>query len=263
MDKRQPEQLSGIRAALANAGTGSALVTLGIVDGLPDLGHPALRGASIEILETMVPPDCGGPDAHGTAVCSIIFGRSNAVCGLAPGCLGLSLPIFFRKGTDPETRPVSQLDLARAISFGLERGVSIINISAGQKSATVEPDSHLEQALQAAIERRVLLIAAAGNDGCACIHLPATEFAYAIGPRHARRCPRLSIPVGRPELRLAAMRRKGPKLRGLMFPQSAEPRLHFLPGSAVGYLQKLLLATLLPAGPQERRALLVLRPCSF
>ena len=88
-----------------------------------------------------MPPDGGGPDAHGTAVCSLIFGRSNAVRGLAPGCLGLALPIFFRKGTDPETRPVSQLDLARAISFGLERGVSIINISAGQKSATVEPNS--------------------------------------------------------------------------------------------------------------------------
>ena len=182
MEERQPEQLSEIRAALAGAGTGSALVTLGIVDGLPDLGHPALRGASIEILETMVPPDCGGPDAHGTAVCSIIFGRSNAVRGLAPGCRGLALPIFFRKGTDPETRPVSQLDLARAISFGLERGVSIINISAGQKSATVEPDSHLEQALQAAIARRVLLIAAAGNDGCACIHLPAAvESVLSVG----------------------------------------------------------------------------------
>jgi cyanobactin maturation PatA/PatG family protease len=182
MDEGQPEQLSGIRAALAGAGTGSELVTLGIVDGLPDLGHPALRGASIEIFETMVPPDCGGPDAHGTAVCSIIFGRSNAVRGLAPGCLGLSLPIFFRKGADPETRPVSQLDLARAISFGLERGVSIINISAGQKSATVEPDSHLEQALQTAIERRVLLIAAAGNDGCACIHLPAAvESVLSVG----------------------------------------------------------------------------------
>ena len=47
------------------------------------------------------------------------------------------------------------------------------------------------------------------------------------------------------------------------FPNPLSPGLHFLPGSAVGYLQKLLLATLLPAGPQERRALLVLRPCSF
>ena len=134
MEERQPEQLSEIRAALAGAGTGSALVTLGIVDGLPDLGHPALRGASIEILETMVPPDCGGPDAHGTAVCSIIFGRSNAVRGLAPNSRGLALPLFFRKAGDAQLRPVSQLDLARAVSFGLEGGMSPSSISAPAKS---------------------------------------------------------------------------------------------------------------------------------
>ncbi len=175
-------QLEAIHAALAGAGTGSASITIGIVDGLPDLRHPALREASIEIMEAMVPPDSGAPDAHGTAVCSIIFGQSEAPRGLAPDCLGLALPIFFRKGSNPETRPVSQLDLARAISFGLERGVSIINISAGQKSATVEPDAHLEQMLEAAIERRVLLVAAAGNDGCACIHLPAgVESVLSVG----------------------------------------------------------------------------------
>jgi cyanobactin maturation PatA/PatG family protease len=182
MAEEQPERLDAIRAALAGAGLGSASVTVGIVDGLPDLSHPALRGASIEILEAMVPPNSGGPDAHGTSVCSIIFGQNDALHGLAPGCRGLALPIFFRNGTDAATRPVSQLDLARAISFGLERGVSIINISAGQKSATAEPDSHLEQALKAAIERRVLLIAAAGNDGCACIHLPAgVESVLSVG----------------------------------------------------------------------------------
>lgn len=178
----QPTQFDAIRTTLAGAGTGSAAVTVGIVDGLPDLSHPTLRGASIEILQAMVPPDSGAPDAHGTAVCSIIFGQSNAIPGLAPDCLGLALPIFFRKGADPASRPVSQLDLARAISFGLERGASIINISAGQKSATVEPDAHLEQTLEAAVERRVLLIAAAGNDGCAYIHLPAAvESVLSVG----------------------------------------------------------------------------------
>jgi cyanobactin maturation PatA/PatG family protease len=178
----QPEDLIGIHAALASAGTGSASVTVGIVDGLPDLHHPVLRGASIEILEAMVPPDSGGPDAHGTGVSSIIFGQNDPVRGLVPSCHGLALPIFFRKAAQSESRPVSQLDLARAITFGLERGVSIINISAGQKSATAAPDSHLEQALQTAIDRRVLLIAAAGNDGCACIHLPAAvESVLSVG----------------------------------------------------------------------------------
>ena len=92
------------------------------------------------------------------------------------------LPLFFRKANEGELRPVSQLDLARAISFGLERGVAIFNISAGQKSVTTETESHLEQVIQQSVERRVLLVAAAGNDGCACIHLPAgVEFVLSVG----------------------------------------------------------------------------------
>jgi cyanobactin maturation PatA/PatG family protease len=157
-------------------------VTLGIVDGIPGLRHPVLQGASIDVLETMIPPGATEPDAHGTSICSLIFGRGDSASGLAPGCSGLVLPLFFRKANEAELRPVSQLDLARAISFGLERSVSIINISAGQKSVTTETESHLDQVIHQSVERRVLLVAAAGNDGCACIHLPAgVEFVLSVG----------------------------------------------------------------------------------
>lgn len=176
----------GVRTALTSCGPGLPSVSIGIVDGLPDLSHPALRDASIDILEAMIPPNSGGPDAHGTSICSLIFGRGDTVHGLAPGCSGLVLPLFFRKETQGQSRPVSQLDLARAIGFGLERDVSIINISAGQKSATTETESHLDQVIQQSVERRVLLVAAAGNDGCACIHLPAAvEFVLSVGALNA------------------------------------------------------------------------------
>jgi cyanobactin maturation PatA/PatG family protease len=174
--------LAGIRSALSSAGTGSSSITIGVVDGLPDLSHPALRNASVEILKAMVPPDSSEPDAHGTSVCSLIFGRGESIRGLAPGCSGLILPLFFRKRTEGQLQPVSQLDLARAISFGLEHDVSIIDISAGQKSATAETESHLDQVLQQAKDRRVLLVAAAGNYGCPYIHLPAAvEFVLSVG----------------------------------------------------------------------------------
>ncbi|MGE0035446.1 MAG: PatA/PatG family cyanobactin maturation protease [Xanthobacteraceae bacterium] len=182
MEAQSHPQLTAIRAALASAGPGSSEILIGIVDGIPDLSHPCLRKAAIEIMDTMVPTDAGGADDHGTEICSLIFGSEAPIFGLAPGCSGLVLPLFLRKGTDPAIRPVSQLDLARAITFALERGVSIINISAGQKSATTEPEAHLEQALRHCAERRVLLTAAAGNQGCACINLPAgVEIALAVG----------------------------------------------------------------------------------
>ena len=129
----------------------------------------------------MIPPDCGAPDPHATGICSVIFGK-DPVRGVAPGCSGLILPLFFRKSTDAALRPVSQLDLARAIDFALEHDVSIINISAGQKSVTPETEAHLGQVLERSAERRVLIVAAAGNDGCACINLPATvEMVLAVG----------------------------------------------------------------------------------
>jgi len=167
--------------ALASCGAGSPSVKIGILDGLPDLSHPALDGASVQVLSAMIPPGSAAADRHGTSVCSLIFGRG-PVRGLAPGCSGLVLPLFFRDSNEGQSRPVSQLDLARAIAFGLEGGVSIFNISAGQKSATTETESHLSQVIQQSIERRVLLVAAAGNDGCACIHLPAgVEFVLSVG----------------------------------------------------------------------------------
>jgi cyanobactin maturation PatA/PatG family protease len=85
----------------------------------------------------------------------------------------LVLPIFFGTQAENRVRPASQLDLARAISFALEQDVSIINVSAGQKAASLEAETHLAQAVQRCAEERVLLVAAAGNDGCPCIHLPA------------------------------------------------------------------------------------------
>jgi cyanobactin maturation PatA/PatG family protease len=167
------DPLDGIRLALADALPGSSDVLIGVVDGVPDLAHPALKSASVDVLETMVPSDAVGADAHGTGICSLIFGQGDPVRGLAPGCSGLVLPIFFGSRSGGPVRYASQLDLARAITFAIENGASIINVSAGQKAFTPEAETHLEQAIQRCAERRILIVAASGNDGCSCIHLPA------------------------------------------------------------------------------------------
>jgi glutathione S-transferase len=182
-----PDVFQQLRAALKDAGPGLPAIKIGIVDGLPDLTHPALRTASIEILEAMIPDGSCAPDSHGTSVCSIIFGHSDDICGLAPGCSGLVLPIFFGNGPEERPRPASQLDLARGITFALERDVSIINISAGQKVAAAEADEHLDQALRRCAERKVLVVAAAGNDSCPCLHLPAgVSSVLAVGAADVR-----------------------------------------------------------------------------
>jgi hypothetical protein len=153
------DPLADLHQAIAPAFPGSPAIRIGVVDGLPDLSHSALDKGSIEILHAMVPPD-GAIDEHGTSVCSLIFG-SDPVRGLAPACSGLVLPIFFGGRREAAARPTSQLDLTRAIAFALEHDVAIINVNAGQKSWTVEPEAHLEQALQRCLENRVLTVASA------------------------------------------------------------------------------------------------------
>ena len=174
--------LDEVRASLESAVGGLPSIKIGVVDGLPDLEHPSLKGAPIEVLGTMIPDGACVPDQHGTQICSILLGTGDPIEGLAKGCSGLVLPIFFGGGWDGRPRPASQLDLARAIEFALQKDVSIINVSAGQKVAVAEGDGHLEQALRRCAEDRVLVVAAAGNDGCACLHLPAAKpTALAVG----------------------------------------------------------------------------------
>ncbi len=167
------DPLKELRTALLGAGPGLESIKIGIVDGLPDLTHPALKGASIEVLKIMTPDNVVMPDQHATGICSIIFANNHEVQGIAQNCAGLVLPIFFESLGDRQPKPASQLDLARAITFALESDVAIINVSAGQRVAAAKADTHLDHALRRCEERRVLVIAAAGNDGCACLHLPA------------------------------------------------------------------------------------------
>jgi cyanobactin maturation PatA/PatG family protease len=173
MSIQPSDPFSRLRSALVPAGRGLPSVKIGIVDGVPDLCHLAFQHAHVEVLSTMIPPGKILADPHGTGVCGLIFGDHYPVNGLAPDCSGLILPLFLRRTADEQPRPVAQIDLARAVAFGLEHGVSIFNISAGQKSATDEAEAHLEQALHMCSDRRVLVVAAAGNEGCACVHLPA------------------------------------------------------------------------------------------
>lgn len=166
------DPFASIQTALAGAYPGSPGIVIGVVDGVPDLSHPSLRASPVDILQTMIPADAHAPDPHGTGICSLIFGRG-PVRGIAPGCAGIVLPIFFANRSGERVRYASQLDLARAISFAVENGASIINVSAGQKTFTQEAEAHLEQAIGRCAEQRVLIVAASGNDGCSCIHLPA------------------------------------------------------------------------------------------
>jgi len=160
---------------------GSPDICIAILDGLVDMTHPCFEGANLTRLSTLVAGESsveGSMSAHGTHVASVIFGQpGSAVEGIAPRCKGLIVPVF------PDDRlKASQLDLARGIEQAVEAGANIINISGGQLTDFGEAEGWLENAVNLCKDKNVLLVAAAGNDGCDCLHVPAAlPTALAVG----------------------------------------------------------------------------------
>lgn len=159
-------------------------ICIAILDGLVDQTHPSLQSARLNRIETITPgsPDRGPATQHGTHVTSIIFGQHDGpVRGISPHCRGLIVPIF-KDAADGSIAPCSQLDLARAITQAVEAGANIINISGGELTPSGEAHPILSDAVQACADRNVLIVAAAGNEGCECLHIPgALPSVLAVG----------------------------------------------------------------------------------
>ena len=164
--------LAGL-SALAKETSGTARICVAILDSPVDRSHPCLESAQIEQPWLGDFTHCS---AHGTEVASVIFaaargGASDGVTGIAPLCRGLSVPIFE---CDPGRRPSThQQRLAGAICEALCAGAQVINVSAGEsvRQRTAHPD--LIEAVRACAAAGVLIVSAAGNEGCDCLHVPA------------------------------------------------------------------------------------------
>lgn len=165
------ELVPGLRALWAET-LGDPEVCIAVLDGPVDLSHPCFAGARLTVVDEWP----AGEDlaaAHGTHVASVLFGaHGSAAPGVAPGCRGVLVPVF-RPGPGGGVVPCTQIDLARAITRAVEEGAHVINISGGELAQSDVPHPVLANAVRLCADRGVLIVAAAGNDGCQCLHLPA------------------------------------------------------------------------------------------
>jgi hypothetical protein len=171
--------ISGI-AELHAITHGDPVIKIAVLDGPVDLRHPCFH----EPADNSLPGngEAVQPSAiqhlalhHGTAVYSIIFGKTGSpVQGVAPGCSGLNIPIYD-EDEQGNFSPASQLKLAKSIKIALSQGAHIINISGGQFSKYGDPEFLLKQAIADCYKAGVLIVAAAGNEGCNCLHIPAAD----------------------------------------------------------------------------------------
>ncbi|MBX9458887.1 MAG: S8 family serine peptidase [Rhizobium sp.] len=126
---------------------------IGLIDTRINVKHPSLAASRITLL-SLFDADIEPSGAHhGTAVAALLVGQG-AVPGLVQGSELVAIDAF-RKGD-----VATGFDLARAIEMLVARGVPVINMSLSG------PDNAILAAIVAeAVERNVLLVAAAGNDG--------------------------------------------------------------------------------------------------
>ena len=177
---------------LWNETLGDPDICIAVLDGPVDLSHTCFKGSTLTEIKTLVSGTSSANYAlqHGTHVTSIIFGQhGSSVRGIAPQCRGLIVPVFS-DGVQGSLVPCSQIDLARAITQAVEHGANIINISGGQMTQSGQADPLLVRAVQLCAQNNVLIVAAAGNDGCQCLHLPAAlPTVLAVGAMNAQGLP--------------------------------------------------------------------------
>jgi subtilisin family serine protease len=148
--------------------SGSAAIGVGLVDGPVALHHPDLAGA---LIRSVGVDDCAcarlGSDAcvHGTFVAGIFAAqRGSAAPAICPGCTLLVCPIFREVvGDDGGVPTATPDDVGRAIVSCVDAGARIVNLSAAAGEPSTRVQSGLREALDYAVRRGALVVAAAGN----------------------------------------------------------------------------------------------------
>jgi len=137
-----------------------ATIDTGVDRGHPDLAGAVVSGASFVSSPASVCPDGDGEDdnSHGTHIAGIIAaagGESAGMTGVASGVRILPVKALDCAGFGAVS------DVAAAIVWATDQGARIVNVSLG----TTTDSPALDAAVRYAVDRDVLVVAAAGNCG--------------------------------------------------------------------------------------------------
>jgi len=157
--------------ALMERTEGRPETVIGLIDGpvardCPELAHERIRSIPGGGTSACVRPDSAAC-RHGTFVAGMLAARRGSVApAICPGCTLLVRPIFGEANTEPDSVPsAAPEELARAILDCVAAGARLLNLSLALVQRSRRGESALEEALNDAARRGVLLVAAAGNQG--------------------------------------------------------------------------------------------------
>jgi subtilisin family serine protease len=151
---------------------GEPFITVGVIDGPVSLDKSVISGGAIREIQGGPPLACRYPGSiecvHGTLVTGMLAAkRTSAAPGICPGCSFIVRPIFPERSNEGSyTGPIATPgDLGAALIDSINAGANIINLSAALALPSSRGEQQLEQALDYAARRGVLVVTAAGNQG--------------------------------------------------------------------------------------------------
>jgi len=149
---------------------GNSEVWIGLIDGPVAINHPDLASENIRELPSHVSGSCTTANSiaciHGTFVAGILLGKRNSTApAICPSCTLLVRPIFLETVPQGQIPSASPEELAKAIIETVKAGAHVINLSAAIMQPTARGEHEILEALNYAMKRGVIIVAAAGNQG--------------------------------------------------------------------------------------------------
>ena len=151
--------------------SGRPEVVVGLIDGSVLKQHPELVGATIREISGELSGQCveTGSTAcvHGTFIAGILSGtRNSAAPAICSNCTLLIRPIFAETILGSEQIPsATPADLAAAIIESIDAGARILNMSVAIAQPSSQGELELQETLDYALKRGVIVVAASGNQG--------------------------------------------------------------------------------------------------
>ncbi|HWD13376.1 S8 family serine peptidase [Pseudochrobactrum sp. sp1633] len=151
--------LIGWKQPEAGAALCTALPKIGLIDTAINPDHESLKQARIEIIRLSDAELPQSGTQHGTAVAALLVGSET---GRAPGLLPQAelIAVDAFHGAKGDSNRATTFDLIRAVDLLAEKQVPLINMSLSGPHNQL-----LEKAIEAAAQRKIILVAAAGNEG--------------------------------------------------------------------------------------------------
>src|SRR5450755_4681213 len=151
--------------------SGKPEIMVGLLDGPVVTNHPDIESEHIREIPGSRRGACNQTESiaclHGTFVAGILSAkRSSDAPAICPNCTLLVRPIFVEaRGGSLQMPSTTPEELATAILDSIRAGARVLNLSVALVHPSSTGQRELEDALDYAARRGVIVVAAAGNQG--------------------------------------------------------------------------------------------------